>query len=102
MQDKIQEIMFLVDALSVECIAFGIAKMASSAENKAILGDDVKKSRALLQSKLRELVREPLSDDDVDNFYENSESLHGDYGGFFAGFRCAERAHNITNTSGVE
>ena len=56
MQDKIQEIMGLVDALNVECIALGIGKMASSAETKAILGDEVKKARASLESKLRELV----------------------------------------------
>lgn len=100
MQDKIQEIMGLVDALSVECIAFGIAKMASSAENKAILGDDVKKSRDLLQSKLRELVREPLELGVVDKEYSDKWSFFdSEYEAFVGGVRFAERAHNITNTS---
>ena len=94
-QDKIQEIMGLVDALSVECIAFGIGTMASSAENRATIGDVVKKSRASLESKLRELVREPLSHKEACELIAECEQ----YGPIYI-LRNTELAHNITNTSG--
>ena len=75
-QDKIQEIMGLVDA--------------------AIMGAEGHEAtdvvRDIIQSKLRELVREPLTQEQIER-----ESLHEQ---FFDGVRFAERAHGITNTSG--
>ena len=89
MQDKIQEIMGLVDA--------------------AIMGSEGHEAtdvvRDIIQSKLRELVREPLSDEHVLSMQERY------VGGVcpqypmdisdWINFACAiERAHVITNTSG--
>lgn len=76
MQDKIQEIMTLIDGYA-----------ASDSINL----------RMLIESKLRELVREPLS-------YESAKELIDsckDDGPMFL-LRNVERAHGITNASGVE
>lgn len=95
MQDKIQEIMGLVDALSVECVSFGIGQVTCSEEYRVLLGDDVKKARSLLESKLRELVREPLEVEYPDGITGiNAEFI------FAAGWHAAERAHGITSASG--
>jgi hypothetical protein len=77
MQDKIQEIMGLVDEY---------AKMVPN-----IYG--APEFRAQIESKLRELVREPLSDDEAWAIAVNSDnSLHA--------IRYAERAHGITKEGG--
>lgn len=88
MQDKIQEIMGLVDAY-----------YKSGAQEGLLL-------RSNIQSKLRELVREPLSDEEIADYVEHAD-VHGRYADPFErgvrwGIRHYERAHGITNTSGVE
>lgn len=92
MQDKIQEIMELVDDLSGWCDECNFYKAL-----------EIKLS---IQSKLRELVREPLSDDQIDEYIKHAD-MHGRYAETFArgvrwGIRNYERVHGITNTSGVE
>lgn len=85
MQDKIQEFMGLVEEY----------------KDVAIGGFSGWDERMAIESKLRELVREPLSDkvikmiDDSTHFHEST-----DWPIRFA--RAIERAHGITNTSGVE
>lgn len=115
MQDKrnienvVHEIMVLVDALSVECISFGIGQIECSKEDRVLLGEDVKKARSHLESKLRDLVensfsvREPLSDEQRLLMWQRV-SLRGvakpSYDAWFqAGVSAAERAHNITKDS---
>lgn len=87
MQDKIQEIMFLVDAYR------DTDKKCGSYTYNATTAD----ARALLESKLRELVREPLQVQYPEG-YENPFARVA----YDAGWHAAERAHNLTNTSGVE
>lgn len=80
-QDKIQEIMGLVDQHH-KC---GVLKEAWL--------------RSQIESKLRELVREPLSDEDI----EKATGVKQGTPMFLAatGFvRATERAHNITSASG--
>lgn len=84
MQDKIQEIMGLVD----EYNNYGTTQDLYA-----------------IESKLRELVREPLSDDAIATILDNREDIaeRADGGGWhllpYAFARAIERAHNITNTS---
>lgn len=81
MQNKIDEIMGLV-------MQFGRHKQYMKIEESNTTAD-------LIQSKLRELVRVPLSEDEIDKLIANMQGpehlIHS-----------VERAHNITNTSGVE
>lgn len=103
MQDKIQEIMGLVDALSVECVSFGIGQVTCSEEYRVILGEDVKKARALLESKLRELVRVPLSDEKLRSIFDDLWPHGADAGIrklFTATAFAIERAHGITSACG--
>ena len=89
MQDKIQEIMGLVDA--------------------AIMGAEGHEAtdvvRDIIQSKLRELVREPLSDEHVLSMQERyvggvCPQYPLDVSDWINFARAIERAHGITNTSG--
>lgn len=92
MQDKIQEIMGLVDdygsAVEATCSSDG-GCAESHAETRAYKA---------IQSKLRELVREPLSDD-VIKMIDDSTHFHESTDWPIRFARAIERAHNITNTS---
>lgn len=103
MQDKIQEIMGLVNQYGHHVVALDNAKDNGSTIKALAVADS---AYSAIQSKLRELVREPLSYEEVEDLHDKV-SLESDYGtyevGFFVDFtREVERAHNITNTSGVE
>lgn len=97
MQDKINEIMGLVDAYSEACFDQALHQREK---------DDVpERNRQFVESKLRELVREPLDAHEVRCLVETAAYLsteHQRRADFINGIRYAERAHNITNTSGVE
>lgn len=80
-QDKIQEIMGLVDEY----------------KDVAIGGFSGWDERMAIESKIRELVREPL-EVKYHKGYENPFARIA----YDAGWHAAERAHGITNTSGVE
>lgn len=56
MQKQIDEVMGLVDSLSEDCIAAGIAQMAGSESARKQIAVDVRKGRADVESKLRELL----------------------------------------------
>ena len=56
MSKQIEEVMWLMDALSKDCIAYGIAKMAGSESAREQIAGDVRKCRADVESKLRELL----------------------------------------------
>ena len=79
MQDKIQEIMGLVEEY----------------KDVAIGGFSGLDERMVIESKLRELVREPLT-------HELAWSIAVVSDNAMHAIRLAERAHGITNTSGVE
>ena len=89
MQDKIQEIMGLVDAVI----------MGSEGHEATDVVRDI------IQSKLRELVREPLSDEHVLSMQERyvggvCPQYPLDVSDWINFARAIERAHGITNTSG--
>ena len=82
MQDKIQEIMGLVEEY----------------KDVAIGGFSGWDERMAIESKLRELVREPLSDDEICTML----GIDGSDDWTYTVAKAVERAHGITNTSGVE
>lgn len=101
MQDKIQEIMVFVDAYANSCEH----ELAATYHGTVSYGDSGI-ARKTIESKLRELVRKPLSDDQIDEYIKHAD-MHGRYAEPFArgvrwGIRHYERAHGITNSSGVE
>ena len=88
-QDKVQEIMGLVDAVI----------MGSEGHETTDVVRDI------IQSKLRELVREPLSDEHVLSMQERyvggvCPQYPLDVSDWINFARAIERAHGITNTSG--
>lgn len=91
MKDKIQEIMGLVDEY----------------KDVAIGGFSGWEERMVIESKLRELVREPLGDEDVLSIQERyvggvCPQYPLDASDWINFARAIEAAHGITNTSGVE
>ena len=109
MQDKIQEIMSLIDDWSEKDFIAAEARLDPWSEHDPAapmqmlekLDKEADDARALIESKLRELVREPLSDEEI----EEATGVKRGTPMFLVatGFvRATERAHNITNTSGVE
>lgn len=96
MQDKIQEIMGLVDDFGVKAEAYN---------HQEVTAVELISARRLIESKLRELVREPLDAHEVGCLVETSaypSTEHQRRADFINGIRYAERAHNITNASGVK
>lgn len=97
MQDKIQEIMGLVVEYGNECAKFHALEpleMIKGIERIKSLGE-------LIESKLCELVREPLELGVVDKEYSDKWSFFdSEYEAFVGGVRYAESAHNITSASG--
>lgn len=100
MQDKIQEIMGLVDDFGLKAEAYS---------HQEVTAKELISARRLIESKLRELVenklsvREPLSDEQRLLIWQHV-SLRGvakpSYDTWFqAGISAAERAHNITKES---
>lgn len=100
MQDKrdienvVQEIMRLVQGYA-EGIRQGVISEAQGDGFNQGCADFSKKKFDLIESKLRELVREPLDVQYPEN-YENPFACIS----YAAGWRASYRAHNIISTSG--
>lgn len=98
MQDKIQEIMRLVDAYDVES-----RLNASTNPSCYELSSEEKEDAAYraIETKLRELVREPLDEESIERVtgVKRGTPMFLAATGFV---RATERAHGITNASGVE
>lgn len=89
-KDKIQEIMGLVTQHAYIYYSAAIGGCRDS--------DDVKESECAIESKLRELVREPLDGDDLSDVIMSFDGyITGDVVEFV---EHVERAHNITSASG--
>lgn len=92
MQNKIDEIMGLVKEYGEACMTYG-----AGGSHVIVLTD---KERAI-ESKLRELVREPLSSQEILNAFKLSVFVdNSQISSFVAGVRYAERAHGITKEGG--
>lgn len=91
MQDKIQEIMGLVDEYATK-----VERSVSSGDASVKFLTEEGEARKSIESKLRDLVREPL-EVKYPKGYENPLARIA----YDAGWHAAERAHGITNTSGV-
>lgn len=96
MQDKIQEISALIDVY-----AGILAEMEIEDRYDTDMHHKCSDAWFNIESKLRELVREPLDEEAI----ERATGVKRGTPMFLAatGFvRATERAHNITNASGVE
>ena len=101
MQDKIQEIMGLVELHA----QMHRASFMGSAKEYSAFRSEADKTKNKIQSKLRELVREPLSDEHVLSMQERyvggvCPQYPLDVSDWINFARAIERAHGITNTSG--
>ncbi len=101
MQDKIQEIMGLVESLAQSSVKWGHASAFINEDGCKEHRDLAIATHKAIESKLRELVREPLSDDAI-KMIDDSTHFHESTDWPIRFARAIERAHNITNTSGVE
>lgn len=103
MQDKIQEIMGLVESVIDSAEWAEYESRAGRDFDSECHKQDYRDIVFEIESKLRELVRVPLTEQEIgvviDTTEDESEYGHHHFG-FFKDFtRNVERAHNITNTS---